>query len=489
MSREKGIPAGLIGWNWAAMVAVTVLISGVVITFSFSLSVVIVLSGTAYLLLALASIKEPLLFVAIFLAGLIALPPVFLERLGAVPIYPTTLLLPMGIAIVVCRLPDFKLRFDPIVSAFACFLLFTGVSLPFVWLFSGKQVGWDSLLRWLMLAQVTLIYIIARGGMRAEESRLEQRLMPVLFAAAAASAIYGVIDFVWPIPIPHPAADQFIWLGSGMIRRAQGVFFEASSFANMCGFFLAAAAAALLTGKERVLGLSKACLMAFIAVLMLAVFLSFSRSAWGCVLTSILVFGAFFGRVRAGRVAWFLFALCLPLFLLPLYSPELWNYFLVNRVGHFTQLFTDPNLVSSGRIDTWRRIAGVLQEHPHYFIFGVGYKSLPRTHLFHETIITDNGFLNLLLETGIAGLFSFVLFLAIAFRAFRRLAHSSSVKTAFWGGFLFSFWCGECVQLMAADAYTYWRNMAVFLTLMGIVMNWAEREQAGEQLSGIPARP
>src|SRR5579875_2467721 len=154
MSREKGIPAGLIGWNWAAMVAVTVLISGVVMTFSFSLSVVIVLSGTAYLLLALASIKEPLLFVAIFLAGLIALPPVFLERLGAVPIYPTTLLLPMGIAIVVCRLPDFKLRFDPIVSAFACFLLFTGVSLPFVWLFSGKQVGWDSLLRWLMLAQV-----------------------------------------------------------------------------------------------------------------------------------------------------------------------------------------------------------------------------------------------------------------------------------------------------------------------------------------------
>jgi hypothetical protein len=479
VSHEAKALTGLNGWSSVALATVTVLISGLTIVLAPSAAVAITLGAAAYLLVALASIKEPLLYVTVFLGGLIALPPVYLERPGAVPIYPTTLLLPIGAGIVVCRLPDFKLRFDPVAGAFTCFLLFTGISLPFVWIFSGSHVGWDSLLRWLMLAQVILIYAIVQGGMRAKETRLETRLMPALFAAAAASAIYGVIDFVWPIPIPHPAADQFIWLGSGIIRRAQGVFFEASSFANMCGFFLAAAAAAFLTGKERAVRLSKAWLLALIAVLTLAVFVSFSRSAWGCVLTTILVFAALFGRVRAGRLAWFLFALCLPLFLLPLYSPELWNYFLINRVGHFTQIFADPNLVSSGRIDTWRRIAGVLQEHPHYFIFGVGYKSLPRTRLFHQPIITDNGFLNLLLETGIAGLFSFVLFLSVTFRTFWRLAHSLSIKTAFWGGLLFSFWCGECVQLMAADAYTYWRNMAVFLALMGIVMNWAEREQAG----------
>ncbi len=489
MSRETRVFAGLNGWSWPALVTVTLLISGLTIVLAPLSAVAIALGVSVYLLFALASIKEPLLYVTVFLAGLIALPPVYLERLGAVPIYPTTLLLPIGAGIVVCRLPDFKWRFDAIAGAFTCFLLFTGVSLPFVWIFSDSQVGWGSLLRWLMLAQAVFIYVIARGGMRAEETRLETRLMPALFAVAAGSAIYGVIDFVWPIPIPHPAADQFIWLGSGIIRRAQGVFFEASSFANLCGFFLAAAAAAFLTGKERAVRLSQAWLLALIAVLMLAVFVSFSRSAWGCVLTTILVFGALFGRVRAGRLAWFLFALCLPLFLLPLYSPELWNYFLINRVGHFTQIFTDPNLVSSGRIDTWRRIAGVLQEHPYYFIFGVGYKSLPRTRLFQQAIITDNGFLNLLLETGMAGLASFVFFLSETFRTFWRLAHSQNIKTAFWGGLLFSFWCGECVQLMAADAYTYWRNMAVFLTLMGIVMNWAERDEAGGQISDFPGRP
>lgn len=485
MSRRAGVCAGLSGWIWAAPVTIAALLSGLVIALAPLSAIVIVLGGTAYLVLAIACIKEPLLYVMVFLAGAIALPALYLERLGAVPIYPTALLLPIGAGILAFRLPDFRLRSDRILSAFACFLLFTGVSLPFVWVFSGGQTGVGSLLRWLMLAQAALIYVIARGGMRTKETRLERWLIPVLFGAAAVSAIYGVVDFIWPVPLPHPAADQFIWLGSGMIRRAQGVFFESSSFANMCGFFLAAAAAALLTAREHAIRISKAWLLVLIAVLTPAVLVSFSRSAWGCVLATLVAFAALFGPVRRGRFALFLFALCLPLLLLPLYSPELWSYFLLSRVGHFSQIFSDPNFVSSGRIDVWRRIAGVLQDHPAYFIFGIGYKSLPRTRLFHQPIVADNGFLSLLLETGVAGLASFIYFLSAAFRTFWRIAHSLCARTAFWGGLFFAFWCGECVQLMAADAYTYWRNMAVFLTLMGVVMNWAERESARSHSSGI----
>ncbi|HEX5482533.1 MAG TPA: O-antigen ligase family protein, partial [Terriglobia bacterium] len=397
LSRATRTFAGLSVWRWTGLAAVTLLLTGVVIALAPLSAGVAVLGATAYLWLAWASLEEPLVYITVFLAGLIVLPPVYLPSLGAIPIYPTALLLPIGAAIVVFRWPDFRLGPDRIFVAFGCFLLFTGASLPFVWIFSGSEDGFGSLLRWLMLAQAALIYPIVRGGMRTEETRLERRLIPVLFAAAAVTAIYGVIDFIWPVPIPHPAADQFIWLGSGMIRRAQGVFFESSSFANMCGFFLVAAAAAFLAGRERAIRISKAWLLFFAAVLAPAVLVSFSRSAWGCILTAVVVFGVFFGRVRTGRVALLLFILCLPLLFLPLYSPELWNYFLVTRVGDFSRIFSDPNFVSSGRIDVWRRIAGILQEHPIDFIFGIGYKSLPRTRLFHQPIVADNGFLSLLL--------------------------------------------------------------------------------------------
>lgn len=463
-------------WNWVALVIVAVLISAPIILLGREAGGLIVLGASAYLLLAAASLKEPLLYIAVFLSCLIVLPPVYLPRFHGLPIYAAALLLPIGVGIIALRLTDFQLQLDPVFAAFSAFVFFAGISLPFAWLYSGGEVGLGSLLRWLMLADVVLIYVIARGGMRSRQTHLETQLIKVLFGVAVVSATYGIIDFVRPVPIPHPAADQYIWLGKGMLRRAQGVFFEASSFADMCGFFLAAASAAFLTGAERAVRLSKAWLLFVIPVLALAVLVSFSRSAWACIATTVVVFGILFERVRIRRLPLFLIAVSLPLILLLLYSPELWNYFLANRVGHFAQIFSDPNFVTSGRIDVWRRIAGVLQERPEYFIFGVGYKSLPRTRLFHQGIVADNAFLGLLLETGVAGLSSFVLFLAAVFRCFWRLAHSPNAKTAFWSGFLFSFWCGECVQFMAADAYTYWRNIGVVLVFMGIVMTWAQRE-------------
>jgi len=52
------------------------------------------------------------------------------------------------------------------------------------------------------------------------------------------AAIYGIVDFYFPLPIPHPFADQYIYLDGRMIRRAQGMLYEASSFGNLSAFFL-----------------------------------------------------------------------------------------------------------------------------------------------------------------------------------------------------------------------------------------------------------
>ena len=119
----------------------------------------------------------------------------------------------------------------------------------------------------------------------------------------------------------------------------------------------------------------------------------------------------------------------------------------------------------------------------------MGYKTLPYTRLFHEEIITDNGYLSLLLETGIIGCGSLLLLCGAILRTFLRLARRSSGALRFWSTLLFSIWCGEMVQMLAADAHTYWRNMVLFFAMMAFTLNRAEREGllAGSNETGSAA--
>ncbi len=451
----------------------------VAVRFVGSPKVLMELAGAMGLLVfALKSLREPLVFVSVFLLVLILLPPFFLDDLGSTPLYISTLLVPVGLAVSFTRLPEFELRFDSIAKGLMVFLLGTGLSLPFGWWLSGTQVGNESLLRWLMLAQTVLAYLLIRGGTRRRETRLERWLVPILMIAAVVSAAYGIVDFLWPIPLPHPAADQYIWLRTDIMRRAQGVFYEAGNFANLCAFFLVVGAAALLSKHERTVRIPLVWLAASTAILSLAVFVSFTRSTWVSVLIALLAFVAVSRQVSLRRGCLFLAVFSIPVVLLWFYSSGLWDYLLNSRLGNLSQLFTDPNLASSGRFDTWKMVLSILESHPQYLLFGVGYKTLPFTRLFHETIITDNGFLNLLLETGIIGLGGFLYFSTAVFSTFLRMRREGVGESVFWGAVLFSFWCGEWAQMVAVDAYTYWRNMAVFLAVMGFALNRAERTRS-----------
>jgi O-Antigen ligase len=428
-----------------------------------------------YVFVGVVSLRRPLIFVTVFLVFLITLPPLYFSSLGDTPIYLSLLLIPIGLATLIARLPDFHLRLDAVAKGLALFLAGTGLSLPFAWWLSGEAIGKQSLLRWLMLAQTGLIYALVRGGVRWREGRVEQWIMPVLLVAAVASAGYGIFDFFWPVPLPHPAADQFIWLETSLVRRAQGVLYESSNFGNLCGLFLVIASAAFLARQERAVGMARPWLLVCVAVLSFAEFVSFSRSAWGNVLVSLAVFVGISGMGSLKRSVGFFAAFTTPLTVLWYYSPGLWNYFIGNRVGYFGQIFADPNLVTSGRLETWATVFSILRDHPNYLLFGVGYKTLPFTRLFHEEIITDNGFLNLLLETGILGLGGFLAFGAAVFRSFWGLSRRGVGTHTFWSAVLFSFWCGEWVQMLAADAYTYWRSMVILLALMAFALNQADR--------------
>jgi O-antigen ligase len=445
--------------------------------------VAVSLAVAGYLLLGVASISKPVILITALLLSLEMLPPLYLSSLGETPLYASFLLLPIAFAVVLFRLPDVRFKWDPIATGLAAFLFGTALSLPFAFWLSGASVGMSSLSRWLLLAHTAPIYYLIRGFSHLQSTRTERRIYGLLFVGSVIAAIYGVVDFVWPIPLPHPSADQFIWLEGAVVRRAQGPFHESSNFANFCGFFLIAAAVAFLARKERYLGVPRSVLVALISILTLAVLVAFSRSIWASILAALFVSFALSRFVRIPRAAAVLCAVLVPLCLVWMFSPGLWDYLVSARIGRLFQILEDPNSATSGRFDTWIRILSIMRDEPQYLLFGVGYKTLTLTRLFHGGMVTDNGYLSLLLESGIAGLAGFLIFSAAILRVCFRLARSAFEIPAFWGTVLFSIWCGELVLLLAADAYTYWRNMAVFVALMALTLNIAEKATRHENPS------
>ncbi len=457
------------------LLAAVVVACSLVLPGSTSFWSLLPLGAIAYLLFTAASVKEPLIFAVTFLLVLETFPPFLFAQTGQTPVFLSFFLLPIGAAIAVCRLRDLRFRRDSIGSDLAIFLVGIAFSLPFAWWFSGAEAGADSLSRWLLLSQMAFIYFLIRGGARAGETGCERWAFRLLLAGAVLSAAYGIVDFVWPVPFAHPAANQFIWLGTVVLRRAQGVFYESSNFANFCGFFLIITSAALLAHKERVLHIHRPVVIASVAILSLAVLVSFSRSTWASVFVALVVFASITDNVKIRRSAVFLLVLAVPLFLLWKLSPELWNYLLNARVGRLAEIFASPNVATSGRFDTWTRVLSIAADNPQYLAFGIGYKTLTFTRLFHGEIIVDNGYLSLLLETGLAGLIGFCIFSRAILKSFFRLTHSRDQVVAFWSAALFSLWCGQLVQMLAVDAYTFWRNMVVFAALAAFTLNRAER--------------
>jgi hypothetical protein len=439
------------------------------------LFIVALLCAAGYLLLTLISIREPLILAGTLLLALEVLPPFYLTSTGETPIYASFFAFPIFLAVVLLRFPDIYWEWDPISRGLLAFLIGTATSIPFAFWLSGFGAATQSLSRWILLSHTALVYWLIRGCTNKDSSSAEQKILRLLVAGAVISAAYGIVDFVWPIPLSHPAADQFIWLEGAVVRRAQGVFYESSSFANFCGFFLIAASCAFAGRKERMLGFPRSLLVVFISILSLAVLVSFSRSTWASILVALFVSLLLSRVVRLSRGLAVACALVIPLLLLWAFSPGLWEYLVSGRIGRLFEILDDPNSATSGRVETWIRVLSILRENPQYLLFGVGYKTLPVTRLFHGEIVTDNGYLSLLLETGAIGLTAFLLWSSAILRVFYRLARSAQEIPAFWGTVLFSIWCGELVQLLAADALTYWRNISIVTALMALTLNLAVR--------------
>src|SRR5579863_1378416 len=97
-----------------------------------------------YALLFLESLRNPTAFVFVFLAVLILLPPLFFSRTGDNPLFLSTLLAPIGLAVLVMRWQSWSRHWDAVGKGILLFLAGIGLSLPFAFILSGDKIGWES---------------------------------------------------------------------------------------------------------------------------------------------------------------------------------------------------------------------------------------------------------------------------------------------------------------------------------------------------------
>jgi O-antigen ligase len=277
------------------------------------------------------------------------------------------------------------------------------------------------------------------------------------------------VDFYFQFPAPAGYGPQFVWLDSGVYRRAQGFFYEASTLGNFCAFFLVMIAVALSRPRAES-PVPRAGLLAGGAVLLAALVLSYSRASLITVLiaVSVLIWRNR-RRVRFARVAPVLAAAAavgavLVWQVFPAFAQMYW----LRLSGSAEYFFSATEGVLSGRVASWRTLLGWIAANPWHTIFGIGYKTLPYTNYLGAPVVADNMYLSLLVETGLAGLAALVWLNVAILRAAARAARNPDPRRAFYGTWMLCFWAGETVQMTSGDILTYWRVLPVYFWVLAL---------------------
>jgi O-antigen ligase len=401
-----------------------------------------------------------------FLCALLAPPlPIALGDSGP---HVALLFAAAGLFVGVLRLREWRFRVDlPAVSLLILGVIFLA-SVSMAAIYSGPAVAAASFARVLLFGISAYTFLYVRDGPGVLHHRDSFRAIRWLFWAATISALFACVDFYYQFPAPAGYAQQFIWIESGVFRRAQGVFYEASTLGNLCAFFLLMIAVALFRPREAspvsrfalfaggvtlasalVLSYSRASLLNLAVALTVLLWLHRERIRWRRVPVAIAILGAAVAALSAA---------------FPVFAGHYWQ-----RVLVASEYFWEaPNAVLSGRLESWRTLWNFIASNPWHWLLGIGYKTLPYSDFIGAKAIGDNTYLSLLVETGIAGLAAVVaLNIAILVTA-RRASRSTDPVRSFCGTWMFCFWAGQVAQMFSADLLTYWRVLPVYLFVLAL---------------------
>ena len=409
-------------------------------------------------------------WITLFFAAALLLPPLPFGLGNSGP-HPALIFVVLGLLAGASSLREWRAPASPLSRAFGIFFLILLGSAAEAMLYSGAAVGLGSLMRVLLLGISVYVFFYAACGPGSREPQDAFMQTRTLYWVAVASAMFACVDFYYQFPAPAGFGAQFIWLRSGVYRRAQGLFYEASTLGNFCAFFLTMIAAALLTPREQA-PLSRRWLLAGGMVFASALVLSYSRGSLLNVLVAIAVLIYLNrGRIRLGRfflalAGGGLTAALAVRVLLPSFAGAYWM-----RVSTSVEYgFSETEGLLSGRVSSWRAVLGFLAQHPWHALFGVGYKTLPYSDYLGRTVITDNMYLSLLAETGVVGLCAMVWLSAQILRSARRAAASPAPQRRFFGSWIFAFWTGQMVQMFTGDLLTYWRVLPLYFWVLAVAV-------------------
>jgi len=421
-------------------------------------------------------LSVPNLWLALFLLCALLTPPLPIALGNSGP-HVALLFACAGLFVGLLRLPEWRFRAEPVALSLLTLGAVMLASIGMALIYSGVTIAAASFARVLLFGITVFVFLYVRDGPGRLDSRQSLRAIRMLFWAASISALFACVDFYFQFPAPAGFGPQFIWLPSGVFRRAQGVFYEASTLGNLCAFFLEMIAVALFRPRDAqplrrfeilaggallatalVLSYSRASLINLGVALMVLLWMHRERIRWRRLCAGVAIFG-----IGATAVLSAVF---------PVFTGHYW----LRMVSVFQYFSESPNSVLSGRLASWRLLLDFLIAHPWHALLGVGYKTLPYSDFIGTTAVADNTYLSLLLETGIIGLAAVlalnVAILACAYRA----ARSSDALRSFCGTCMFCFWTGQAVQMFSADLLTYWRVLPVYFFVLALAAR--EREDS-----------
>jgi hypothetical protein len=370
----------------------------------------------------------------------------------------------LGVFVGMLRAGEWRFKPDFLSSSLLIYFSVLVMSVSVAALYSGPAIAAGTLARvFLFGISLYVFFYTAYGPGTGSDVR-------TLFCLAAGSAALACIDFYYQLPAPAGFGPQFVWLDSGVYRRAQGVFYEASTLGNLCAFFLVMIAAALLRPKaER--PLSSGALAIGGVLFAAALMFSYSRAS----LLNVLVAGAVLVWLHRGRIRIRTFAILGAIgatvavaagYALPAFAELYWG----RLRGTAEYLFSATGAVLSGRPENWQLLGRFLIENPLSAIVGVGYKTLPYSSVTGHPIVVDNMYLSMLAETGLVGVAALLLINLAILRAAFRAARSSDQNRSFLGAWMFSFWSGQLVQMFSCDLLTYWRVLPVYFWVLALAV-------------------
>jgi O-antigen ligase len=418
--------------------------------------------------LAWWTLAKPHRWTAAFIASAILLPPLPIP-LGDSGPHPSLLFAALGIFAGVLYLRDWRITAGPLERALICLFSILLASAGLAAFYSGAELAIQTVARVLLFGIGVYLFFFT-AYVRSDGA---PPLVKPLFYAAVLSAAIACVDFYYQLPAPAGFGPQFVWLDTGTYyRRAQGIFYEASTLGNFCAFFLVMIAVAF-TRRRKDTFVSRPVLLAGGVLLSAALLFSYSRSS----IINLLVALAALVCIDRGRIPW---RRAVPLLAISVaagaaasfyFLPQLVETAWMRLSGSVLYFFDYGEAIFSGRFDSWRLLVRFLAEHPWHAIFGIGYKTLPYSDYIGQTVIGDNMYLSVLIETGVIGLAALLWLHVAILRTSWRAARYPSPTASFLGTWVFCFWAGQIFQMFSADLLTYWRVLPVYF----LVLAWAVR--------------